>query len=99
MTDDWQEMNTAPKGEKVLVCETNCDILVATQCEGDIYDPGSGKTRKGLVWRIERSYNANGGAYYAKPRMWQPLPLPPKHLYERKLTADLLEKQIAELRS
>jgi hypothetical protein len=92
--DDWQEMNTAPKNTPVLVCPNDCDIVIASQVEGDIYDSKTGKARRGFVWRIYKT------AYYVnvKPQMWRLIPLPPKHLYERKLTADLLEKQVKELR-
>jgi hypothetical protein len=112
MTDDWQDISTAPKNEPVLVCPTNCEITVAIQELGEVYDPNSGdvpgpanshKPNKVWVWRPYlhgRGLRSSSGyeCLHVKPQMWRPLPLPPKHLYERKLTADLLEKQVRELR-
>lgn len=99
MIDDWQEIQTAPKNEPVLICPTNCKIIVGILREGNIYE-STGKTRKGWVWRHYENENGYNGGYrnISAPKMWRPVPLPPKHLYERKLTADLLEKQVQELR-
>lgn len=97
MSDDWREMDSAPKNEAILICSARCEIVVAVQREGELYNQGNPK--KGWVWRLNQfEWNSQGGLNMVKPVMWRPLPLPPKHLYERKLTADVLEKQIKELR-
>ena len=95
MIDDWQEIDTAPKNEAVLVCQADCTILVATQ-----YSYEGEKKKQEWAWKIVPDYYQQYRGYVGptKPKMWRPLPLPPKHLYERKLTADLLEKQVKQLR-
>ena len=98
MIDDWQEMNTAPKDQPVLVCPTNCEIVVAIQRETELNDPKTNKSYTGWRWRIFNAERREYGFNSVEPKMWRPCPLPPKHLYERKLAADLLQKQVEELR-
>lgn len=86
--ENWQDMNTAPKNEAVLICPADCEIRIARQVLNNV---------KQWVW--ESVHSSVGGYHWQqKPLAWQPLPMPPKHLYERKLTADLLEKQVKQLR-
>jgi len=100
---DWQEITTAPKNEPVLVCGNDCKIVVGIQKEYDTFNE-KGKPQREWTWLLfafETSYRGGmiGVCYNTlAPKMWQSLPMPPKHLYERKLTADLLEKQVQELR-
>lgn len=101
MIDDWQDMATAPRGELVMICLMDCQIIVARQeeYEGIDYDSTPAKHKKMWGWFApnERRHSAGGRTAY-RPKAWRPLPFPPKHLYERKLTADILEKQVRELR-
>lgn len=98
MIDDWQEMDAAPRNDPVLICLGNCEIMVGVQENVKCFVPGSAKPSKQWKWFRYKEYSFQGGRSFQAPKMWRPLPLPPKHLYERKLTADLLEKQVAELR-
>jgi len=93
MSDDWQDMASAPKNEPVLICPADCAIRVAIQREVDSIN------KPCKIWAWEGP-DRSGSQYHTryKPLSWRPIPLPPKHLYERKLTADLLEKQVKELR-
>ena len=104
MNNDWREMDTAPKSETVLICQADCTICTAEQIEEiqRYYEGTKEKSRTVMTWYSTPARYGSmvvSRSYVVIPKMWQPLPLPPKHLYERKLTADLLEKQIKELRS
>lgn len=98
MSGDWQEMDNAPRKEAVIICCANCELYIAHQIEGELYDAEAQKSKKQWYWKPIYSWGSQQGFPVLKPKMWQPLPMPPKHLYERKLAADILEKQVAELR-
>jgi hypothetical protein len=94
MIDDWQDISAAPKNEAVLVCLTDCRIVVAIQ---ELLE--TTPRAKEWTWiNFHVRYSNGNYTIVHKPLMWRPIPLPPKHLYERKLVADLLEKQVKELR-
>lgn len=101
MIEDWREMDNAPQAEAILVCLKDCSIVVGIRTEMPCINE-KGKESKKWTWvphKYQVSYFGLGHSYNTiEPMMWQPLPFPPKYLYERKLTADLLEKQLAELR-
>jgi hypothetical protein len=100
--DNWQELNTAPKDEPVLICLNDCARLVGIQLEINEEDE-KGKKIKRVIWvpNEKRYLDSN---FFTKfnilenVKVWQPLPMPPKHLYEKKLAADVLQKQVDELR-
>jgi hypothetical protein len=81
--DDWNDnMTSAPRDEPVLICLTNCQIIVGIQ---KLYD-------KAWLWVHAYYYLSSQSIPTFKPKAWTRLPLPPKYLYERKLTADVLAK-------
>ena len=98
--EEWRELKEAPKNEMVLVVLGNCDIVRAKYTEYTNYDfKGGTKTKWGWI-DSENPYGRTigGETVTIEPKYWQPLPNPPKHLWERKLAAEILEKQVAELR-
>src|SRR5690348_9880632 len=103
MANDWQTLDTAPQNTSVLVCDVNCRVSVATLVERE------GQNEKGkriAVWKwkdeqavVYRGFGPSDSFTECHPKMWRPLPEPPTILAQKKYAADLLQKQIEELRA
>jgi hypothetical protein len=66
----WQRIETAPRGERVLICRIHVD--------GEVDYMYVGKKTAGGNWEIMRSAKGGRWSVSPPPQYWQPLPEAPK---------------------
>lgn len=91
--ENWKDLDSAPMNEPVLVVLADCSIRTAVK-EKTVQHDEKNRPREVSVWfawprEIEHAY-AGFKIIIPLPKLWMPLPNPPKHLWERKLAADVL---------